>query len=130
MASPFPGMDPYLEAHWGDVHHSLITYARDGLRERLPGDLLARVEERVFVESATGEERPLVPDLRVLERRGAKKKATAANGTLAVAEPFVVKLSDPFTEGYVEIREAGSDRRLLTVIEVLSLTNKLHGEGR
>ena len=20
MPSPFPGMDPFLEAHWGDVH--------------------------------------------------------------------------------------------------------------
>lgn len=29
MPSPFPGMDPYLEAHWGDVHTSLATYARD-----------------------------------------------------------------------------------------------------
>jgi hypothetical protein len=123
-------MDPYLEAHWGDVHASLIIYARDQLRERLPSDLLARVEERVFVESPEDEERPLVPDLRVLERRGAKKKAAPSNGGLAVAEPLVVKLTDPFTEGYIEIREAGSGRRLITVIEVLSLTNKLPGAGR
>lgn len=27
MSSPFPGMDPHLEAHWGNVHHRLITYA-------------------------------------------------------------------------------------------------------
>ena len=33
MASPFPGMDPYLEAHWGDIHASLIIYARDQLRD-------------------------------------------------------------------------------------------------
>ncbi|HNV00430.1 MAG TPA: DUF4058 family protein, partial [Verrucomicrobiota bacterium] len=24
MKSPFPGMDPYMESHWGDVYHSLI----------------------------------------------------------------------------------------------------------
>jgi hypothetical protein len=131
MASPFPGMDPYLEWHWGDVHASLIIYARDQLRERLPGDLLARVEERVFVEPVEGERRPLVPDLRVVERRATKKmKAAPSNGGLAVAEPFVVKLADPFAEGFIEIRERGSDRRLITVIEVLSLTNKLPGEGR
>jgi hypothetical protein len=130
MASPFPGMDPYLEAHWGDIHASLIIYARDQLRGRLPGDLLARVEERVFVESSEDEERLLVPDLRVVERRGGKKTAAPANGALAVAEPLVVKLSDPFTEGYIEIREAGSGHRLITVIEVLSLTNKLPGMGR
>ena len=28
MASPFPGMDPYLERHWRDVHLSLIAEAR------------------------------------------------------------------------------------------------------
>ncbi len=28
MPSPFPGMDPYLEAHWRDVHAGLIIYAR------------------------------------------------------------------------------------------------------
>lgn len=25
MKSPFPGMDPYLEQHWGDVHTSLMV---------------------------------------------------------------------------------------------------------
>jgi hypothetical protein len=27
MKSPFPGMDPYLEAHWLDVHPRLIVGA-------------------------------------------------------------------------------------------------------
>src|SRR5256885_6518067 len=51
VKSPFPGMDPYLEARWGDVHQSLITYARDALQPNLPPDLRARVEERVFVQT-------------------------------------------------------------------------------
>jgi hypothetical protein len=51
MPSPFPGMDPYLEAHWRDVHASLIIYARDALQGVLPGSLRARVEERVLLES-------------------------------------------------------------------------------
>jgi hypothetical protein len=28
MPSPFPGMDPYLEVHWRDIHASLIIYSR------------------------------------------------------------------------------------------------------
>lgn len=28
MKSPFPGMDPYLEQHWRDVRHNLITFAQ------------------------------------------------------------------------------------------------------
>jgi hypothetical protein len=47
MPSPFPGMDPYLEAHWRDVHARLIIYASDALQGLLPGSLRARVEERV-----------------------------------------------------------------------------------
>src|SRR5581483_7274540 len=49
MPSPFPGMDPYLEAHWRDVHAALIIYARDALQTVLPAPLRARVEERVLL---------------------------------------------------------------------------------
>ncbi len=130
MPSPFPGMDPYLEQHWGDIHHRLVTYGCDQLHERLPGGLLARMEERVFVESSLGPERAIVPDLRVFERRGGKKKPATSNGALAVAEPLVLHFDEPAAEGFIEIREAGSGRRLVTVVEVLSLTNKVRGEGR
>ena len=51
MKSPFPGMDPYLERDWEDVHGRLIVYAGDTLQPHLPDDLLVRVEQRVFVES-------------------------------------------------------------------------------
>ena len=66
MPSPFPGMDPYLERHWGDVHTSLVTYARDQLQKFLPRDLRARVEERVVV-SGWNRPRSLFPDVRVIE---------------------------------------------------------------
>ena len=35
MTSPFPGMDPHLEQHWGDMHHNLITFAQGLLNEHL-----------------------------------------------------------------------------------------------
>src|SRR5215207_1862924 len=47
MKSPFPGLDPYLEERWGDVHQSLVTYAADQLGASLPDDLRARMEERI-----------------------------------------------------------------------------------
>lgn len=37
---------------------------------------------------------------------------------------------EPITEGFIEIVEAGSRRRVVTVIEVLSLANKSPGEGQ
>ena len=47
MKSPFPGMDPYLEQYWGDVHQSVITYVRDWLQSRLPGDLRTDARTRL-----------------------------------------------------------------------------------
>ena len=52
--SPFPGMNPWLEKHWGDVHQAMITYARDAIQPQLPDDLVARTEERVFLETPFG----------------------------------------------------------------------------
>src|SRR4030081_1802532 len=108
MASPFPGMDPYLEQFWGDVHASLIIYARDQLRRALPGDLRARVEERVVVETPLGRERDRYPDLRVVERGHRKRAAAPRKGGVAVAEPLVIHLpDDSITEGYIEIIDIG-----------------------
>ena len=92
MASPFPGMDPYLEEFWRDVHARLVIYASDQLQSRLPGDLRARVEERVVVEPLAGEGRSVYPDVRVVERGRAEGAAAAAD--TAIAEPLVVRLPD------------------------------------
>ena len=35
-ASPFPGMDPYLEARWSDVHAALCPAIRAALQPLLP----------------------------------------------------------------------------------------------
>src|SRR5260370_6349968 len=130
MPSPFPGMDPYLEPHWGDVHHRLITCACDQLKASVPRDLRASVEERVFVESVEGVRRPVFPDIRIVGR-GRRKAASVLQATgLALAEPLLVYLDEPATQGFIEIREAGSRRRLITVIEVLSLANNMPGEGQ
>ena len=48
MKSPFPGMDPFLEARWGDVHTRLTTYACDQLQTQLPPDLRARIENHLI----------------------------------------------------------------------------------
>jgi hypothetical protein len=132
MASPFPGMDPYLERYWGDVHHRLITYASDQLQGLLPGDLRARVEERVLVESPNRPERSIYPDLRVVERGRRKGRGhVSAYGGVAVAEPLRIRVTDePATQGYIEIRDRASGGRVVTVIEVLSPSNKVAGPGQ
>ena len=131
MSSPFPGMDPYLEEFWRDVHARLIIYAADQLQGRLPDDLRARVEERVVVEPAEGDERSVYPDIRVVERGYGPALAVATGTSVAVAEPMVLHLEDEsMTETYIEIIDVGSGKRVVTVIEVLSLANKLPGESQ
>src|SRR5438874_2561436 len=113
MKSPFPGMDPYLEARWPDVHQRLITYAADEIGARLPADLRARVEERVFVETEAEQIRRIVPDLHVTQYRPAQpsERQPVEEGGLAVAEPMVFLLEDEeVTEGYIEIREIGGGK--------------------
>ena len=130
MKSPFPGMDPYLEEHWRDIHHRFLTYACDELQEHLPRDLRARLEERVFVEPEFGDGRGIYPDVRVVEypKRGG---GTALATEVAAAEPLVIHgESEPATEGYIEIIDVGSGNRVVTVLELLSDSNKQPGEGQ
>ena len=131
MPSPFPGMDPYLEKHWGDVHTSLIIYARDQLQAALPGELRARAEERVTVDAPLEDPRTFIPDVHIHEQIGAKaRRSRAGLGSIAVAEPRIIVTHDDVTEGFIEIRDASSGHRVVTVIEVLSPTNKLPGRAR
>ncbi|MBI4607027.1 MAG: DUF4058 family protein [Planctomycetes bacterium] len=132
MKSPFPGMDPYLERHWRDVHHNLVTYARDQLRPWLPRDLRARVEERVYVETEAAVERSIYPDVRVIERRKQPRRVRTAPGcSTAIAEPLLVTVDDePVSEGYIQIIDVASGQRVVTVIEFLSPSNKVPGEGQ
>lgn len=131
MASPFPGMDPYLESHWGDVHTSLITYARDQLRVQLPADLRVRVEEHVAVEAESGERHGFYPDVRVIERPGGLSDQSAAATTMAIAEPLVVPMQiEAETQRSLQIIDSSSGNRIVTAIEILSPANKLGEAGR
>jgi hypothetical protein len=124
-------MDPYLEAHWGDIHQRLIIYAADQLQSRLPSNLRARVQERVVVEDAERPRRVVYPDVRVVERPFAAPAARQESGGVAVAEPLVIHVPiEPVTEGYIEILEMGSGHRVVTVVEVVSLSNKQTEAGR
>jgi len=132
MKSPFPGMDPYLEQHWRDVHHNLITFAQGMINQNLPADLRARVEERVFVEALDGPGRSMYPDIRVVEKGSSHRSTNGTNGTgIAVAEPLIIEMpEEQVNEGFIEIIDVGSGNKVVTVIEVLSMANKTPGEGQ
>src|SRR5258708_1725333 len=133
MPSPFPGMDPYLEAHWRDVHASLIIYARDALQGVLPAALRARVEERVLLETPQGlADHPLFPDVRVVEFTSKRDgPETRPAGRAALAEPLLIDAApESSTETFLEIIDRESGNRVVTVMEFLSPSNKSPGPNR
>jgi hypothetical protein len=88
--------------------------------------------ERVFVEPAEGEGRNIIPDVRVVERWPSSEPRLSTGNGIAVAEPLIVHLeeSEPMRQGFIEIIDIKSGRRVVTVIEVLSPANKAAGPGR
>ena len=131
--SPFPGMDPWLEDYWGDVHASLTAYARDRLQPNLPQGLKARVEEYVTVESKLDDEEwrhRFVPDVVVTEPF--RLSTSEQEGSVAViAETDAVLLPrdvEPPTLRRVQIIDTQNGNRVVTSIEFLSPANKI-GRG-
>ena len=138
MKSPFPGMDPFMELNWPDVHTALITYMRDQLQKELPRGLRAQLNERVVMEldEDTSEPASLTtyPDVSVSQvRPGGMAVATspiAADESIQpdaiVHEEFGLRETEPF----IQIVDAQTGLKIITIIELISPTNKLAGRGR
>src|SRR5207249_4769395 len=88
MPSPFPGMDPYIEACglWEDFHTWLIGQIGTTLTTALPANYSLRLGERHYVVIAEPEgkgERPFKPDLDI----GSPTPPRKSGEGVAVAEP-------------------------------------------
>jgi hypothetical protein len=138
MKSPFPGMDPFIEARglWTDFHDSLIVELRRYLNSRLPDRYQALVGERTYidvVEPAEGfaSEQLIKPDVRIDSRgaRSANGWKEEATGPAVMVEPLVMhpQLNVEETETYLEVRDSAAGDRVVTCIEVLSPSNKRPG---
>jgi uncharacterized protein DUF4058 len=135
MPSPFPGMDPYLEdpVGWQDLYQRLITTSSTVLNTMLPAHYLARIGERPYVVQP---ERSIYPDVMVVERPSPPQSGSHSGGGTAVLapcdEPLVLTvLPAEMREVFVEIVSVRGDRRVVTVMEVLSPSNKAAGsEGK
>ena len=130
MPCPFPGMDPYLEhpTLWPGVHNGLLAALQLALAPKLRPRYYIALEDRVYVTEP--EQRALIgrPDLAVVgptEAESVLQPAPAGSAVLTVRVP----LPDEVRETYLEVRETGTDY-VITVLEVLSPTNKRPGRGR
>ncbi len=128
MNSPFPGLDPYLEPFWSNVHTSMMTYMRDAVQAQLPPGLWTRVEEVVTVDGPdSGGAHLAYPDVHVTDEAPWSPvwKGDSAAGNFAVAEPIVIPVDEPITLRHLEIVDTRSGGALVTAIEVLSPANKV-----
>jgi len=132
MKSPFPGMDPFLEQKgiWSEVHTDLIVGIRQFLTPLLRPKYRVAMEQRNYLAVAPPNDSIGEPDLIVSIDDPSALQSLAPIMT-ATAEPMVGELpmTENIRERYLEIRVVET-KEVVTVIEILSPTNKRAGDGR
>ncbi|MFZ4661393.1 MAG: DUF4058 family protein [Caldilineaceae bacterium] len=131
MSYPFPGMNPWLENPlvWKGVHQRVITALADVLAAQLEPRYFVAVETHTYI--STMPSKPIqsrYPDVSILKSREPAVQYTTARLT---ATPMVIDLPlpEPYEEPYLEVRLV-PDGEVVTVIELLSHTNKQAGDER
>jgi hypothetical protein len=131
-------MDPYLESPdiWPDVHDRLATAISDQLNQTLPAPYYARLEMRPEVGIAEKRHARIVPDVSIVRHpqhtpseRGivAVQDATRADVSRSI---HVEIFSETIRHHFVEIRDPSRGHHLVTLIEILSPSNKVPGKDR
>lgn len=143
MASPLPGMNPFIEQPqlWAEFHSRMIVAIADALDDLLSRTYRVAVETRVYlsqdeeqvligIPDVTVTASTLLPDPTPLPNPTPLPSPTSRLNT-AVADPLTVELPllQAVQERYLEIRE-GSTGQVITTLELLSPKNKKSGEGR
>src|SRR4051794_39495081 len=106
MKSPFPGMDPFIEARglWADFHDQLVVAIQQTLNERLPPRYAAQLGERTYLENidvfGQRDQSVLIkPDVRVNHEGTQAADQTSANLRAELAATSVL------VEGPVDVEE-------------------------
>ncbi|MBI3913482.1 MAG: DUF4058 family protein [Chloroflexi bacterium] len=133
MPSPFPGMDPYLEwtGLWPDFHLALINEVRTALASQVAPRYYVAVEQRTYIVAAEPTEFAGRPDVAVIGMPPLPASTLGGAPAAVLDRSITVELPirDEIRERYLEIRES-TTHKVITVIEILSPSNKQRGEGR
>jgi len=125
-------MNPFLEQAdtWVDFHHNFITNARAALTGQVGPNYLVKIEVRLLLHELSAQERRFigVADVGVT---GPPTPNTSAPSLVAPAAPLQLQMPAVEVERHasVEIRDR-RNRRVITVIELLSPSNKTPGSDR
>ncbi len=136
MKSPFPGMDPYIEACglWEGFHNHLVEEIYRAIARVLPRGYTADTAVRSYIVVMGPEgkdEHRAKPDVAITEpapgKKTRKKVGRAAAGPVVEESGSIVMeafLAERFEETFVEIYAEREELFLVTCIEVLSPSNK------
>ncbi|MFN8496129.1 MAG: DUF4058 family protein [Caldilineaceae bacterium] len=128
--SPFPGMDPFLEAPdlWSSVHVRLINAISDYLSPRVLPHFFVDIHQHVYLLTPDDQpENPIIPDAYVV-RTPNLARPTAVAGIVTpptLVEPLATQELE-VREEFIEIRDK-RNREVVTMIELLSPFNKSAG---
>ena len=132
MPTPFPGMDPYLERPglWEEVHAGLIVEIQQFLNPLISPRYRVAIEQRTYLSLSAPDALVGKPDALVVSSPG-QSLNTAPVATTVGVMPRVAELPMPekVVERYLKIRSVETND-VITVIEILSPTNKSSYEGR
>src|SRR5437588_8858656 len=107
MASPFPGMNPYLEdpAFWPDFHHRFINCWCEAVADQLPDQYEARLDERVnLVQMSPDVIKLIYPDVAISQKPLPARSPSGGAGTLLL-EPETIphEFLEEVRETHIEI---------------------------
>ncbi len=135
MPSPFPGMDPYLEdaAFWKGFHTKMIVAISASITRALPAGYYADVEQHVWLQDEDFDVRETFsyPDAYVAGHSNTDGAvAIAAEKPVSVStEVTLAKSARKSQQKFVKIVDQPGNR-VITVIELLSPSNKHNGPDR
>ena len=142
MPSPFPGMDPWLEApgRWPDVHNAFAAEIRGLLNRSLPPGYKARLDERNELiafdgdgldgldgDGSGGDGRLSVVDVGVVEEPGGEGVAVPPGVRTTVTPAAEVLANVPVR--LLNVRVSNEDDDLVCLVEILSPANKRQNRG-
>lgn len=129
----FPGMNPFLESPslWEGVHTRLVVTIANQLQPALDDRYVASVEERVYIEGPAQR----IPDVWISQtaRPESMDVPKLPTAVLAFGADAAIVAEIPELEihqKFIQILDVYSGMRLVTVIELLSPSNKRPGVGQ
>ncbi len=131
MPSPFPGMNPHFETAngWRDFHNNFLVTLQRALAKQLAGRYFVRCEMRVTFHEPTDEDAfagVAVADVGISSEAAAR---FGGAGTMTAPMRLTMPTLEEDRDRWLEVFELDTGR-VVTLIELLSPSNKANGRGR